>query len=241
MLLRGVIFDLFHTLTGAESAWSHLPKTYEILGISRSEWNKAVYDLSRWRLAGEVRDSTEIVRTLAHSIDPDVPEQLIIRAASIRQQRSHSALRSIPPENVCLLSRLRDRGIQLGLISNLDASEFAGWAASPLAGAFDAELFSCEVGMAKPDTAIYVECLSRMGLRAHECIFVGDGGGNEFFGARQAGLYTVMFSGVIKELWPERIATLEQSADTHIRALSDLLSLPMVRDIVGVSNEPDAE
>lgn len=131
MLPRGVIFDLFHTLTGAESAWSHLPKTYEILGIDGSEWSKAVYELSRWRLAGEVRDPIAIVRTLAHCIDPDIPEQLIIRAASIRQQRSSVALRSIPPENVRPLSSLRNRGLRLGLISNLDSSEFAGWPASP--------------------------------------------------------------------------------------------------------------
>jgi FMN phosphatase YigB (HAD superfamily) len=46
-----------------------------------------------------------------------------------------------------------------------------------LRGRFDAELFSCEVGMVKPEAAIFRECLDRMGLAASECIYVGDGGG----------------------------------------------------------------
>ncbi len=237
--IRGVIFDLFHTLTGPESARAELPKTYEILGIDSVEWNSAVFEHSHWRLAGEIRDPVQIVRTLAHRINPDIPEALIIQAALIRQRRSKAALNSIPIANVQLLSTLRQHGFRLGLISNLDASELAGWSGSPLDGAFDAELFSCEIGVVKPDTAIYVECLKRLGLAAPECIFVGDGGSNELSGARQVGLHTILFSGVIRELWPNRIAALEESADAHVHALSDIMSLPMIRSIVGLSHASD--
>jgi hypothetical protein len=33
MVVRGVIFHLFHTLTGPESEWSDLPWTSDVLGI----------------------------------------------------------------------------------------------------------------------------------------------------------------------------------------------------------------
>jgi putative hydrolase of the HAD superfamily len=228
MPTRAVIFDLFHTLTGPESEWSSLPWTSDILGIDRADWNRALTANSRWRLTGEVRDPAEIVRAIARSINPDIPDDLLAQATAIRQQRFERALGSIPSSNLQLLSNLRSRGMRLGLISNADASEIATWSSSPLAGLFDAEVFSCNVGLVKPDLAIYAECLNQLGVPARDCIFVGDGGANELVGARQAGLYSVFFSGIIKELWPERIETLAATADIHIRSLSELMSLPMV-------------
>jgi len=38
------------------------------------------------------------------------------------------------------------------------------------------------------------------GLTAQDCIFVGDGGGNEVVGARNAGLYTFFFSSMVRAL-----------------------------------------
>src|SRR5208282_3299693 len=75
--LRGVIFDLFHTLTGVESEWSGLPWTSDALGIERRVWNEALTQRSRWRLTGEVRDPVEIVRALAHAIDPTISEETV--------------------------------------------------------------------------------------------------------------------------------------------------------------------
>ena len=236
MPIRGIIFDLFHTLTGPESASAHLPKTYEVLGIDANAWNEAILEHSRWRLTGEVRDPVRIVRRLAHHVDPSIPEHLIVRATLARQRRARAALKSIPPQNLHLLATLRAYGLRLGLISNLDASEFDGWPDCPLCGAFDAEVFSCEIGLVKPDVAIYELCLRRLDVTADECIFVGDGGGNELAGARQAGLYTIFFSGVIRELWPERIAARVQSADVHVGVLSDILSLPQLREYGSASS-----
>ena len=228
MPTRAVIFDLFHTLTGPESEWSSLPWTSDILGIDRGDWNRALTANSRWRLTGEVRDPAEIVRAIARSINPDIPDDLLAQATAIRQQRFKRALGTIPSGNLQLLSNLRSRGMRLGLISNADASEIVTWSSSPLAGLFDAEVFSCNVGLVKPDSAIYAECLNQLELPARDCIFVGDGGSNELIGARQAGLYSVFFSGIIEELWPERIETLAATADIHIRSLAEIMSLPML-------------
>ena len=227
-MLRGIIFDLFHTLTAAESEWGSVPWTSDALGIPRPIWHDALIQRSRWRLTGEVTDPVQIVRALAHSIDPSLPEERILEAAAFRQQRHRQALTRVPPANLHLLSELRARGFRLGLLSNADASEVSVWSESPLAGCFDAEVFSCAVGMAKPEPAIYQLCLSRLGLRPDECAFVGDGGSNELLGARQVGLYSVFFSGVMQELWPERIAGLAEVADVHIGELQELLSLPAI-------------
>jgi putative hydrolase of the HAD superfamily len=228
--LRGVIFDLFHTLTAVESEWSGLPWTADVLGMERSVWNEALLQRSRWRLTGEVQGPLEIVRAVAHAIDPAISDEVVARATALRQERFRGALANIPSENLGLLVELRKRGFRLGLLSNADAAEIATWSGSPLAGHFDVEVFSCRVGLVKPEPAIYLECLSRLGLRAGECMFVGDGGSNEFLGARQVGIYSVFFSGVMQELWPERMPGLAEAADVHIRALPDLLSLPRLID-----------
>jgi hypothetical protein len=60
-VLKGVIFDLFHTLTAVESGWSDLPWTSDVLGLARADWDAALTLHSRWRLAGEVRDPRLIV------------------------------------------------------------------------------------------------------------------------------------------------------------------------------------
>lgn len=225
MDIRGVIFDLFHTLTGLESEWADLPPTAIVLGIDRRTWNDALTARSRWRLVGAERDPYVIVRTLAHEIDPSISDTRIREATDIRIERFRRALQRIPAQNVDTVRRLRAQGYRLGLISNADAMEVAAWSASPLAGAFDVEIFSCTAGCAKPEPDIYHQCLGALALKPEQCLFVGDGGSNELIGARQIGLGTVFVSGVIAELWPETIAERIQTADHHIKTVPEILAL----------------
>ena len=90
---------------------------------------------------------------------------------------------------------------------------------------FDFEVFSCDVGLVKPEPTIYRTCLDGLALSAQECIYVGDGGSNELIGAREVGLRTVFVSGVIAELWPERIPARMEIADHHIKDLPEILPL----------------
>ena len=97
--------------------------------------------------------------------------------------------------------------------------EVAAWDDCPLAGLFDAEVFSCVAGCAKPERAIYETCLQALELSAAECLFVGDGGSNELAGAREVGMPTVFISGVIAELWPERVQQRLSSCDHHVERI----------------------
>ena len=60
---------------------------------------------------------------------------------------------------------------------------------------FDACVFSCEIGVNKPDAAIYALCARRLGLEAGECLFVDDSARN-VKGAREAGMAAIRFEGV---------------------------------------------
>ena len=224
-MFRAVIFDLFHTLTGPDLGRREYPKTNEVLGIDDTTWQRASIATREWRLAGLVRDPFEIVRRMADVIDEGISDDLVADAARARVRRSEHALSTVPPGNVELLRTLRARGLRLGLISNLDAADVGGWASCPLCGCFDAELLSCEIGLVKPDPQIYMLCFEQLGVTGSECLYVGDGAGNELVGAAAVGCHTVLFTGMIESTWPERIPKLAEHAHCVIRNIEDVVHL----------------
>jgi putative hydrolase of the HAD superfamily len=224
-VIRGVVFDLFHTLTGPESQWLGAVFTSDALGIDRRTWDRVLHFESRWRLAGEERDPFCILRRLADVVDPSIPDEMVRAAVDLRLHRFKTALDTIPRENLDVLHELRDRGLRLGLVSNADASEVLGWSECPLCGLFDVEVFSCEVGAVKPEAELFNSCLKRLGLDAKECLYVGDGGSDELHASKALGFRTVFISGVIAELWPERISERMAVAGHHITRLPELVAI----------------
>ena len=52
---------------------------------------------------------------------------------------------------------------------------------------------------------------------------IGDGGSDELAGAQAMGFTTVMITGIIKEIWPERIDARREQADFVIEELDELV------------------
>lgn len=222
---RAVIFDLFHTLTSRESTWSDTrPMTHAMLGVGKDEWNRQLFECSRARLIGEKTDAFAIVADMARAIDPSISDEAIRSATENRTARFAAALMQIPPSTRHVLQALRGNGHRIGLISNADVMEVAAWLKSPVADQFDSTLFSCHAGYAKPDPEIYRLSLDELGVAAADAIFIGDGGSNELEGAKTLGITTVMITGVIRELWPDKIAQRQEHADFVIEELSELIA-----------------
>ena len=76
----------------------------------------------------------------------------------------------------------------------------------------------------KPEKEIYELSLRQLSVSPAESVFVGDGGSNELEGARKAGMTTIMIPGIIRELWPERIAERQRQADVVIVRLAELVA-----------------
>ena len=90
------------------------------------------------------------------------------------------------------LDALRARGLLLGLITNNVASHQRDKiAAVGLAARFDAVVISGEVGVAKPDRAIFEHACTALGVDAGEAMHVGDNPRVDALGARDAGLHGV--------------------------------------------------
>lgn len=219
---RFVIFDLFHTLSTIWHASVQGPDTSELLGVDRETYLRAVFDNSVRRLTGEIDDPVEVVRDIAEASGSTVPSSEFERIARIREHRFAESLRRVAPSTLSALDSLRANGKTLALISNADVIEAAGWDESPLSDRFGVAVFSCFVGMAKPDLEIFQYCLDALGTAAENAVFVGDGGSNEFTGARALGIPTVCTVEFIRDTWPDKVEKRKSQADLSVESLEEL-------------------
>jgi putative hydrolase of the HAD superfamily len=90
------------------------------------------------------------------------------------------------------LAALRGRGLLLGLITNNVASHQRDKiTAVGLGDTFDTVVISGEVGVAKPNRAIFEHACATLSVPAHEAMHVGDNLRTDARGARDAGLRAV--------------------------------------------------
>jgi putative hydrolase of the HAD superfamily len=90
------------------------------------------------------------------------------------------------------LATLRSAGLRLVVVSNWDASLHERLAETGLAGLVDGAVASAEIGVAKPDAAIFARGLELAGAAAGEAWHVGDSAGADVAGALAAGLRAVL-------------------------------------------------
>jgi putative hydrolase of the HAD superfamily len=115
-------------------------------------------------------------------VDPDLDMVL-----TMRRERAKRTL-TPRPEALPTLDELRRRGHLLGMISVCTEDVPQVWGETPLAREFDTAVFSCEVGVSKPDPRIYEIACERLEVEPADCLFVGDGANDELPGAERAGM-----------------------------------------------------
>ena len=110
-------------------------------------------------------------------------------AAAVAIRRDWTLEHLVPrPDAVSTLEELRRRGHRLGMISACSAEVPEVWEQTPFGGLFDSTVFSCSVGVSKPDPRIYEIACEELGVEAEDCLFVGDGANDELPGAERVGM-----------------------------------------------------
>ena len=223
--VKGICFDLFSTLVSVRNVPESIgAPTAEILGLDVDSWNEACFGPHH-----EICKPTsheETLRQIAHSLDKTIPDEKIIQATIDRQARFDHALTQVDAGILEALSILKQAGFRLALVSNASTAEVVAWQSSPLRVFFDTVLFSCECGYAKPGREIYEQALFQLGLDARQCLFVGDGGSDEHFGAAVIGMKPVLSSYFLNQ--QERQKRLEKYQGIisyHIRDMNELTDL----------------
>ncbi len=218
-----LLFDLFFTLISTFDNKDHIVHECEVLDIDRQLWDRVSVSQYHDRGLGLVNDPLTIVKNVVDEIRDDVGIDLLQKATETRIKRFRRAVVDVPQKNVQVLKQLVNQGYRLGLVSNADVIDIFGWQESPLCGIFEHTIFSCEVGLAKPDRKIYEHALSLFNASAHECTFIGDGGSDELMGAKRVGISTILTKEYRSHLWPESVVDIERYADDAIMDLSNLM------------------
>ena len=204
-----MIFDLWNTLADWPiEAWEKVrPQVAERLGLPLDEFEERWYGE-----LGQVREMGPLADALARfEVGPDVVEEI----AAMRQGVTRQGL--APTDGaVETLAELRRRGLKTGLISICTDDVPALWPETPFHGLFDTEVFSCSVGLRKPDPRIYLLACEQLDVDPHEALFVGDGDNDELAGAERVGMTAVLLERPgVERGWDGR----------RIRSLPEVLEL----------------
>ena len=191
-MIRAVIFDLYDTL---------IYLTNTVVQQTRHELAmRAGVDPDAWaplwranvvdRMLGRLGSLEDEIRTMLRQLGTDPSPELVAELAELEIDGWARAV-NFYPETRPVLSALRQRGLKLGLISNCSADAGATVARTGLAASFDSVVLSCEVGLAKPDPAIYQHACQTLGVIPSESMFVADGAFGELDAARALGMRAV--------------------------------------------------
>jgi HAD superfamily hydrolase (TIGR01509 family) len=187
-MIRAVLFDLYETLvTERDTTPLRASRLGERLGLDAVAYHK-LWKTQRPRvIRGQVSFAdalAQIGRQLGHELDP-----VVVRGLCDDRVREKSPLfERISPEALASIRQLHDTGVKLAVVSNGFAEDVHAWPACMAAPWFDAAVFSCELGVAKPEPRIYLEATRRLQVEPSDALYVGDGGDDELLGAQQAGL-----------------------------------------------------
>jgi putative hydrolase of the HAD superfamily len=186
-----VIFDLFHTLVhGADDERDRVvAEMAGIVGIEPATLVRTYHDTWRERLIQW--DAEQTVRVLAGRLGGSPSQVQVARAAALRRELAGRILASVRPATIGVLDSLRDAGCRLGLVSNATAETAEAWQGAALAKRFDVTVFSCDLGVAKPDRRIYLAAAEGLGALPTECVYVGDGADGELAGAAALGMTVI--------------------------------------------------
>ena len=198
-MIKAVIFDLYETLITEWVSRKYLSSQCTgDLGIDpalfRELWNSHHHAMDTGRLTYR-QVLTEIL--IAAEKTPD--DALMYACEEKRITGKNDCFAAIDENVLQMLSALKQQGLRLCLCSNCSADEVEGLSASPLFPFFDAIVLSYQAGLVKPDKGIYLHCANALSVLPEECLFVGDGGSKELFGAGDAGMHP------LRALWfPEK-------------------------------------
>ena len=179
--IRGVLFDWGDTLFSPPDTASVILAAAEERGVridparARALWNEL------WEV-GKMPEELAKGRDLSAAAHREIWTALFERAnaavpgiASTLYERVMDPRAWVPyPDTAPTLRALRERGIRIGIVSNVPQDLRPIFAAHDLADLVDAFTHSFEVGVEKPDPAIFLHACDGLGTKPAETLMVGD-------------------------------------------------------------------
>lgn len=162
--IQAVVFDLYGTLIYL----THETKPYMNLFVELGLQTPEEFRQAR-RIA--LTEDFENLAGLVGRIKPDANIDVTPYEEEVAREIASA---TVYPETRNALETLRQRDIKIGLISNLSSPYKKPFFDLKLQSYFDHFLFSCEVGIHKPDERIYRRILQDMHVNPSYALMVGD-------------------------------------------------------------------
>jgi len=197
--IKGVFFDLFGTLVyGTHEAFDALVKEVEIRCNVENFWEAFRKEMGEFYSKGIMDAKFQRL----HDVYEGIVERALAKCArkiGSRETRSlveffFSKVVETPtrPEAVEVLKKLRERGLIVGVISNVDTQTlYRVLKGGNLLNLLDVIVSSEEAGAYKPSPVPFREALNRARVTAHQAVHIGDRA-RDFIGAKGVGMTTVL-------------------------------------------------
>ena len=194
MKLKAIIFDFFGTLVHNFSLLEHervLSEMAKVLSIPRNDFAQIWVATFSNRATGVFRTVEENIEYACRALDCRVIAAKIKAAGDIRRRYYQHTL--TPRRGVLsVLAQLRAEGYKIGLISDCSSELPDVWSSTPFASLVDAPVFSCQVGVRKPDPKIYLFACQQLDVKPQDCLYIGDGSSRELTGAAAVGMKALL-------------------------------------------------
>lgn len=221
-MIRAILFDMGGTLDGDGQHWlERFLALYESFGMDLTRDSiRCAFDEAE-RKSGS--DETIATADLAQMIQLHVKWQLAHLGLKDSGLERHlvegfiAPVRKAAAENTQLLASLVERGFELGVVSNgcgNVAQLCADFGYTPFLSVI---VDSRRVGLFKPDSAIFLHAVGKMGGDPAKTMMVGDSFERDVVPAKTAGLKTAWLEGLAPRQCPD-----PSLVDLHLRRLADL-------------------
>ncbi|GAG54737.1 unnamed protein product [marine sediment metagenome] len=192
--IKAVIFDLFGTLIENFNAQEYrqvLSRMASSLSLPEASFYDLWYNSFNQRALGIFKTLEESIRFISKELNKPVVKSGIEEAIRIRLDYTKKTL--VPREDAIeTLKQLKKIGFKIGLISDCTFEVPQIWNTTTLSQYFDNVIFSCSVGIVKPDPRIYHLACKNLKVKPKNCLYIGDGGSRELSGALHIGMFPIL-------------------------------------------------
>ena len=190
MDLQAVIFDYGEVLSGPPDPQAH-SNMLSIAGLDEEGFEKSYWS-HRLDYDADILNSETYWQTMARENGVTFSPQQI---SDLMEQDARMWM-DLNPAMLAWLPRIKQAGLRLGVLSNMPAGVLSFMLPNfPWLAQFDHLTWSCDLGVVKPDPAIYLHTVRKLGVSPDQALFI-DNLEKNIVGAEAVGLHAAVFQNV---------------------------------------------
>jgi putative hydrolase of the HAD superfamily len=190
MDLQAVIFDYGEVLSGPPDPEAH-SKLLAISGVPEEAFEKA-YWAHRLDYDADILNGQTYWQTVARDSGVEFTAQQIVQLLEVD---AHMWM-NLNPAMIAWIPRIKAAGFRIGILSNMGYGVLEQMLARfSWLSQFDQLTWSCELGVVKPDPAIYLHTIKKLNVKPEQALFI-DNLQKNIVGAEEVGLRAALFENV---------------------------------------------